>query len=169
MAAPAIGEYVSINVSTRPELNSRLFKVVSEAKGNPERVIVKSADEADEVTISVRVTSCATLALVPVNAPPVAITTEAAVLANFVTRADCRGDGPEPVPRSPLRSTSKSAQSVFQPLIACSLSRNAEVLWCISKRRITKQRRHLYDANNLSSSSDRSSYWIDPPRLVHGP
>jgi hypothetical protein len=80
-----IGSYVAIAVQSRPELNSRTWVVKGLGRGRwPEdRVIVESMDD-EALTISVQVAAVSSLALVPLNAPPVEPSVELNMLELFV-------------------------------------------------------------------------------------
>jgi hypothetical protein len=86
MAFPAVGDFVTITVLSRPELNSRVFKVVREDLCQPERVIVESADTGEAVTISIRRANAWSLALTPVTVEtaPVDLPNDVAMLSRFV-------------------------------------------------------------------------------------
>ena len=80
-------QYVSIKVSTRPELNTRLFEVVPAMAGacEQERVCVESADEGEPVgPISVLRSNTTSLALAPMDAQPLALRTAVQTFGSFV-------------------------------------------------------------------------------------
>jgi hypothetical protein len=86
MVFPSVGDFVTITVKSRPELNSRVFKVAREEENKPERVIVESADTGKAVTISIRRANAISLALTPctVETKPCDRPNDVAMMMRFV-------------------------------------------------------------------------------------
>ena len=73
--SPAIGDWVTITVLSRPTLNSRLWEVIAE--GEPGRVVVVTVDDEDDIVkISVRRDATEVVDVVPSTEPEVVPSTE---------------------------------------------------------------------------------------------